>query len=235
MESVTIEQTQGDLAGSLFRIAANPEMVTELHQIMGGFCHQCRNTLNSLRLSLYLANRDSSAATIPAWSDLESHYRSVERMFDRLQTICRPMRLTPIRASLSLVIDQHWAEWVAAMGATGGLLERIAPAGPDVGDFDPIRLAEGLDAFVRWRAREGTPGQRAELRWVVSDGRFALLWSESGSSAGAACEDGLERADSLALPLLARVISAHGGTLDLSLRNGLHLGASWPVVARPTS
>lgn len=236
MKSLMIEQTQGDLASSLSRIAANPEMVSALHEIMGGFCHQCRNILNSLKLSLYLANRDASASTIPGWSDLEGRYRSVELLFDRLQTLCRPMNLSSIHASLALVVQDRSRAWTEAMATRGRTLTLVPPTGSDVGDFDPVRLPEALDAFVLWRSHAGEPGQPATLCWAAVDDRFELTWSEP--SAWGLGETGAggppDRADALALPLLARVISAHRGSLTLSLRDGLHLGACWPLVARPT-
>jgi hypothetical protein len=233
MKTLTVEQPQGDLAITLFRIASNPDMVQALHEVLGGFCHQCRNLLNSLRLSLYLANRDANASKLPQWPDLEGQYRSVEQLVDRLQAICRPMSLSLIRAPLSLVMRDREAAWTLAMSERDRSLQLVPPEGPDVGDFDPIRLADSLDAFVRWRAEVGEPAGQATLRWGVVDDWFELEWIEPTAETLQPAEVPSSGIDPLALPLLARVISAHGGTLSLQTCDGLHLGARWPLVARP--
>ena len=145
---------EDDLACSLIDVVSNPFKVRALHDILGGFCHQCRNTLNSLKLSLYLAKRDPAHAASPDWGDLDHRYRDVELLFDRLQAICRPMTLTPIKASLSLVMEERGRSWVEAMAARDRCLTLFAPpAGNDVGEFDPVRLPEGLSTFIFWRPR----------------------------------------------------------------------------------
>jgi len=220
------------LTGSLFRVATDLGMVTALHDVLGGFCHECRNTLNSLKLSLYLAKRESNVPTSDMLGEVESRYHEVEQLFDRLQLICRPMRVTPIRASLALLIQERSRSWVEAMSARERELTLVPPHEPDVGDFDPVRLTESLDAFVRWRAEVGEARSPAMLRWGVRDGRFELQWHEprAGKPAGAA--PGTARPDPLALPLLARVITAHGGTTTLDVDEGLRLEATWPLVMR---
>lgn len=221
-----------DLASSLARVASDPQMVRALHELLGGYCHQCRNTLNSLKLSLYLARRDASSASLPIWSDLEPRYQRVEQSFDRLQTICRPMSLIPIRATLEMLLDERRASWTEMMAARGRVLEFVAPSEAIPGEFDPIRLLEGLDAFVRWRAEVGEPGQAATLEWGADPARFELCWTEPracGFDPSDASDGG---ADALALPLLARVIAEHGGTFRLDLGKGLRLEAAWPRILR---
>src|SRR4051812_10760623 len=64
MESVMSKVVEGNrLTSSLCRIAADPAQVGTLYEILGGYCHQCRNTLNSLKLSLYLARRGGAPDT----------------------------------------------------------------------------------------------------------------------------------------------------------------------------
>jgi len=223
-----------DLACSLLGVVSNPFKVRALHEILGGFCHQCRNTLNSLKLSIYLAKRDPAHSASLVWSDLDHRYRDVELLFDRLQAICRPMTLTPIKASLSLVMEERGPSWIEAMAARDRSLTLSPPTENDVGEFDPVRLPECLSTFIFWRAEVGEAGQPAQLRWGARADRFVIAWDEPtawGIGGSGECSD---RTDPLVLPLLARVISAHGGTLTLDLQDGLHLGATWPLAVRPS-
>ena len=41
----------------LCRIVSDPAQLESLHEVLGGFCHQSRNLLNSLKLSIYLATK----------------------------------------------------------------------------------------------------------------------------------------------------------------------------------
>jgi hypothetical protein len=234
MDSAMVETQDDVLTSALFRVASDPALVTTLHEIIGDFCHECRNALNSFKLSMYLAKRDLGLRTSGLLDDVESRYEAVEHRFERLQSICRPMALRPIRASLALVVEERSRSWTEAMAARGRELTFIPPQGPDVGDFDPVRLPESLDAFIQWRAEVGEAGSPALLRWGARDGRFELEWDEPGAECLVGSVRDPERPDPLALPFLARVITAHGGTTTLDLRDGLRLGACWPLVVHPT-
>lgn len=225
---------EDDLARSLIGVASSPSKVRALHDILGGFCHQCRNTLNSLKLSLYLAKRDASHVASPLWGDLDQRYKEVELVFDRLQAICRPLTLTPIRASLSLVMEERGPLWIEAMAARNRTLILVPPKTPDVGDFDPVRLPECLSTFILWRAEVGEFGQPAQLGWGIYEDQFLVEWDEPSAVGIGGSGASSDRSDPLALPLLARVLSAHGGTMTLNSHDGLHLRVSWPLTVRPS-
>lgn len=222
------------LTCSLMGIASNPVKVRALHEILGGFCHQCRNTLNSLKLSLYLTKRDATHQATPLWKELDQRYKEVELVFDRLQAICRPMTLTPIRASLSLIMEERKPHWIERMALRNRSLHLLAPKTPDVGDFDPIRLADCLDSFVHWRAEVGEVGQPAQLAWGIAENHFLIEWDEQCSVGRGGSDPDSGLTDPLALPLMARVLSAHGGSMTLDSHDGLHLRASWPLIVRPS-
>lgn len=236
MELLRVEERAGfDLANSLVQIASDPEQVCYLHGIIGSYCHQSRNILHTLKLSLYLARRDLPATSLEPWSHFEPGYQKIEQLFERLQTICRPMTLSKIVAPLSLLFDDRRPSWTATMAARDRTLEMIAPKEPAVGRFDSIRLGDAFDAFIAWRSEAGPSGGHARLSWAARGGRFVVEWDEriTDDSFGGPVPE--EEMSSLALPLLARVVSAHGGSITFKEPGTNHLEICWPLDNRPRS
>jgi hypothetical protein len=220
----------GGLAQSLTQIAADPDRIGSLYEVFGPFCHEGRNLLNTLKMSLYLARKEDEGRGAVDWTDLERCYRSLERLFDRVQAICRPPALTLVRLPLSLLMEDRRSAWVGEFASTGRTLELVDLGHSEVGDYDPGNLGQALDAFFRWRAAVGPAGATARLGWRVRSGRFEVEYDESTGIPDAA--DGArrtkERSEALALPLLGRVIAAHGGELALSDPAGGHVRLTWP-------
>jgi hypothetical protein len=229
MTSVTIQGLSDEsLAVSLLRAAADPAERDRLHELLGGFCHQCRNTLNSMKLSLYLAKRGSDTKRRAVWSDLEPRYMAVEQFIERLQLIVRPMALTPVRLALSLLFEERGGAWSATMAASGRTLTCVSPPDPVVVSFDPFHLGHALDGLVAWRAAAGPPGTEASLHWWVDRGRSYLEWSETVTNTE---RPAATRDEALVLPLLGRVATAHGGSFSIDARDGLLIRLNWPVDA----
>jgi len=232
----TLVADGGDRAGEglgeiLGRIIGDPEQVHSLHALLGPFCHDCRNLLNSLKMGLYLARRQGSGIEAERWDRLERCYSEVEERFDRLHTICRPMRLTLVRMSLSLLLEDRRENWTERFAARGRVLQLVGPSGPVVGEYDPNYLGTALDAFVDWRAEAGTVGEAAKLHWWTRKGSFHVEWNEINPKRGSRQNPGVDSPEPLALPLLARVIAAHGGSLENLKSAGRHVRLCWPQVA----
>ncbi len=232
------------LAEGLSRIVVDPGRIAALHKVLGPFCHQSRNILNSLKISLYLANRKETPAEGVAgfWEDVEKRYRAVEGLYDRLQMMWRPLTLTLVPMPLSLLFEDRRRAWVADFAAHGRVLQMSAVGKVAVGEYDPHWLGLALDAFVAWRASVGERGRKATLRWSTCDGQFHLEWLEpptSKESPAVGAEEGVpavaagtsDQLEPLALPYLIRVIAAHSGIVELLEPGGCHLRLSWPQVA----
>jgi hypothetical protein len=218
------------IASSLLRLAVDPTHRACLYDALGGFCHQSRNVLNSLKLSLYLAKRSATPDLCARWSELEPHYLELEQFIERLQFIIRPMELNCVCLPLSLLIEERTDKWSAEMGTHGRRLEFVPPVNSSNVKYDPSWLGHALDALVAWRAEAKRGSSVAQLRWGVDHGASKLEWLED--SIGGA-DRRLDRPDSLALPLVGRVVSAHGGTLSVDVRDGLQVCLRWPVDAKP--
>jgi hypothetical protein len=218
------------LAFSLLQVASDPAQLERLYLILRGFCHHCRNNLSSLKLGLYIARRSESPAEPKSWDELEHQCRMLELAFDRLQTFCRPINLAPVCLPFCALVKEKLSAWQEHFAAHGRSLELIRPSHAFEVRFDPSRLGHALDAIVEWRARAGQPGQPACLSWQAIDNHVLVHWHEPCVAPQPEIEGEMETwPGALSLPLLARVAAAHGGTLDYSVQDGLHIRLRWPL------
>jgi hypothetical protein len=218
----------------------DPERIASLRRMLSGFSHRCRNALNAIKLSLYLVRREQPGDLPVGWPSLEEACLEVERFFDHLQSIYRPMKLTLVRAPLGQFMAEQEPRWRTRLQGCGRAL-RVDPPGQDPpGDFDPIHLGMGLDAVVAWRVRVRGASRHPRLSWRTCDGYSEVSWEEAGTSPpqihpGGAGDRDREyqeptELDSLALPLLARIVTAHGGHTEWEPEPGCGfcLRLRWP-------
>ena len=225
-----IDRTIGsDLVSVLMEIAQNPALQRDLDKILGDFCHQCRNRLNSLKLSLYLAKRQSPNRVTETWRDLESDYQALERQFERVQTICRPMCPSFVTIDLSLLFEDRRLNWSKILTDQGLELEFVRPQGRCLARFDVNQMGAALDAVIQWRAEQGSLATRTLLKWWDDSGRTHVEWVEAASIVRREKTPSPPRPEvAWTLPNLAQVVAEHGGTIKVDERNGWVLSFSWP-------
>lgn len=219
------------LVQGLSQIASDPNRVGELHAHIGEFCHDYRNRLHGLNLSLYLARRSLPRIGGTDWSRVEAIYRQTERIIDQLQWLCRPANVRPMRFTLGMLLEERrpvWSEWLEERG---GRLE-YAPGREVEGEFDPCRMTTALDALARWRAESSPPATTIHVSWSVDREHFALDWEESNAFR----DDGAGAPGpvSLALPMVARAMSDHHGRMSLPRSRGFALALRWPLGSAPS-
>jgi hypothetical protein len=205
----------------LWQIAADPERVAALHGLVGDFCHLLRNRLNSLQMSLYLARRDDGSTEPQIWDELDRQYHAAEGVVELFQVVCRPMTLTPITIGLGLVIADFAGRWGPRFAERGLVLTSSLTDADGPSTLDPSRLSQGLDALAAWRLDRCRVGARTVLRGSVARGVSRLEWSEEGQVRF--CPDG-----ELPLAAMARVASAHGGTMTQEEDHGWRVRIEWP-------
>lgn len=218
-----------DLSRYLMEIAQNPQLRQDMEALLGDFSHQCRNRLNSLKLSLYLANRQAPGRINEAWRTLESDYQSLETQLNRVQMICGPMCLSLVKIGLCLLFEDRRESWSKLMADRGSELEFLRPESRSLAQFDVNQLGAALDAMVAWRARLGIVSPKTSVRWWVDSGQAHITWIEPKGGGPADCHQSDQQEFAWTLPTLTRVLSEHGGSLEVDERDGWALSLSWPV------
>jgi hypothetical protein len=209
--------------------------IHDLRRLLSGFSHRCRNSLNGMKMSLYLFRREVREKVPPNWGELERTYQKIEVLFDHLQTIYRPMALTMVCSSLGQLIGERAPKWRSSLQTRGRTLQLDPPEQEEVGDFDPILLGIGLDALASWRAESTESGTQTRIGWGTRDGFLELCWEErlTFAPSPAPLPDGPSShpsppPHSLVLTLLARILEAHGGRLEAPAEPALRLKIRWP-------
>jgi hypothetical protein len=217
------------LTDQLFRLAREPDLRAEIYERLGEYCHQCRNRLNSLKLSLYLVMRQSPGSAEGRWAAIDRHYKALERRVDEIQTLCRPFALSKVTLGLDLLIEDRRKSWGDAMSRSGKTLEFNRPSERAVASFDVERLGKSLDDLVTWRAGDPEAGSSARVHWWQESGSIHFLWEESGMPSSLA--KGSEPPDpaTWTLPLLARVVLAHEGDIRVQNDGPYRVELSWPT------
>jgi len=216
------------LADQLLAIARNPILRHSVYERLGEYCHQCRNRLNSLKLSLYLARRGAVEGYAGTWDALDGHYLELELLIERVQVICRPMVLSRITVGLDLLIEDRRQEWTSILAGRGGDLSFIAPTDRALASLDIDRMILGLDALARWRSVAVAPGTTTRIRWWVDAGWAHLAWEEDPPRARFTLGTDPSPDRTWTLSLLARVAAEHDGELRLNDRLGWRLELTWP-------
>jgi hypothetical protein len=217
-----------ELTRALLPVAGDPREVARLYGLLREFCHTFRNRLNCLKLSLYLAERQARGGE--TFTELTRRYSDVEQFVDRVQAICRPLRLLPMRVSMGTVLEERRAAWTAWLSARSRSLEWGPPPEDPPTILDGVQLAHALDSLVAWRAQQGREGDPVRLGWRTISGELSLVWEERGLTALRPAPGSVPN---LALPLLARVVSAHGGRVLVSDQDGFRIEVWLPAEFDP--
>jgi hypothetical protein len=229
---------EGGLSSSVLPFVDGPERIDHVRLLLSSFSHRCRNSLNGIKMSLYLSKREWNGSTPPCWIELEQTFQEIERLFDRLQVIYRPLSVTMVRSPLGQLVAERLPSWRSLFTPNGRTLEVDPPWQEVSGDFDPMHLGLGLDAFVAWRAEKNSAKGNPRLSWRMDAGFFEISWREGHFQGPGISRERETRmteemippsgVDCLALPLLARIVSAHGGHQESTLDPAFGLKLRWP-------
>jgi signal transduction histidine kinase len=221
----TAAQVDG-LAGALLRCVEEPDRIAMIQVLLDRYCHRLRNRLNSMKLSLYLARRLSGNPSGPEWGRADSAYRSMEAMIEQVQLFCNPLQPSLAEGDLNLWIEQRAPEWRRMLSSRCLRLETHGPDESLPTWFDWNRLAQGLDALITFWASQGPPDGTIRLSWQRDPDRFRVRFEGEASLIRAHGDE-----ESLALPVLARVLRAHQGTLAIAA-DSRAIDLSWPTDRR---
>lgn len=216
------------LLSHLLSIVANDDLRQSVYEHVGEYCHQCRNQLNSLKLCLYLARRQTPPPMRSGLDQLEQRYSALERSIEMIQILCRPLQLVLTTLPFELLIDDRSGQWsqVAAAHEVEFTCRGPGPSAPVV--FDPERIGQALDSLVQWRIGRLPRDSSVRLTWSVSADRITLVWHEEPPR-GTAFAAPVEGEDVWSLPTIQRIVEAHQGAVILRSGSSAEVEISWPV------
>ena len=218
---------------SFLALANDPRQTEQLYQSLRSFFHDARNRLGLIKSGLYLAQQAATADQLKLWDELDLHYQTVERFVERVQGLFQPASFEPYEGDLGAWLNERRLNWESWFGARDRRFSWCPPAQVARGWFDPTRLLQALDALMNWRAGVDGHDEAGRLAWSSDDTHLQLDWIETHAHPSGQVEARDARAISMALPLLAQVMSAHGGTLAVANTGGFAIGLRWPI--RPDS
>lgn len=224
----------GSVSSTLLEIARTGEVRSTLEERFSDYCHACSNRLNSLKLSLYLAQRQPAGRSDRLLQTANERYQLLEQQFELFRAVCRPFKLSPVQLDLALLIEDRRVEWTKILAESGVQLVFEPPGLPVEVRIDADRLGQALDEMVRWRASVCRPGVVVTLEWGwqidSAQARWAhLIWREFSvrSNAGRPAESHV--GSTWALPVLTRVLTEHGGSVSCHDQGGWQAELLWPT------
>lgn len=218
------------LSHALLSIASNNDQVALLHRLLDRYCHRFRNRLNSMKLCLYLGQKtsDEQRTSLSQWRELENRYQVLEHFVEQFQSFCRPFQVSPMEVSLNLFLEELRKTWNHRLADHQFQFELLPPGHPVQAYFDPSRMSQGLDALASWRGLVIPQGSLIHLSWWDRDNWVYLRWEEPEPLPIPAAKAPEELQANIALPILARILQAHGGTLQLSSQEWFQMTLRWP-------
>ena len=222
-------EEEGSPVTGLMSLASVPDRVGRLYSLLGDFCHDLRNRLHSLNMTLYLARR-SGALGPEEGARLEARYRRIEQHLDQLQWVCKPAELKLMRLDLGLLLEERRSSWAERFAARGCDLDTAIDAGHCEGLFDPCRISTALEALAGWRAEVVGPGMTVEVGTRVDGDQFIVTWAEAGGGRRE-LDPATEGPGLLALGMLGRVMADHRGTIRVSDGDDFGVSLRWPILA----
>ena len=90
-------------------------------RMMRHFSHRCRNSLNGIKLGMYVLKKELASVGTSAsrWNELGRTYDEIEKLFDRLQRIYQSTPLTVVRSPLGQLIAERFPFWRTRFAASG--------------------------------------------------------------------------------------------------------------------
>lgn len=217
------------LAGALLRCVEEPERIPLLQSLLDRYCHRLRNRLNSMKLSLYLSRRLSGEVYGPEWVRADLAYRTIEMTIEQVQLFCNPLQAMPVDGDLDVWVRDHRTSWEKLLVGHPVHLEYEPSSEPLPTQFDWYRLAQGLHGLVLYWAGLEDHDCVIRLSWGRELNSLFLRFESDSSIVRPK-----DSTENLALPVLARVLMAHGGTL-LIPASETSIILTWPSECPRTS
>jgi hypothetical protein len=229
MEAMTSNGVDG-LSNAMLSIVSEEDQIALLHHHLDRYCHRFRNRLNSLKLCLFMGKKSLGESEFDKgqWQELETLYQVLENLMEQFQQYCRPSEVHPMEVSLRSFVQELRGTWSHRLSNREIQVEFHSTDCRSKCQLDLARMTLGLDALANWRGSVLPPGSTIVLNCWEDQGSFWLSWEESEPLPSARDDSDDEVAANIALPVLARILHAHGGTLEVTHQEPFRLLLRWP-------
>ena len=206
------------------------ERLASLGTMAAGLAHEIRNPLNSAHLQLALVDRRLSRAT-PDLAGAQqaaalagSEIVRLAALVDEFLDFARPQPLRPIRADLRGVADAIVA-LVQPEAETAGVTLALEPGDPVLTACDNEKMKQVLHNLVRNAIEATGRGGAVRIRiHAVADAVIEVEDDGPGFAADAPVFEPFfttkEHGTGLGLSIVHRIVTDHGGTIDVRRRPG---------------
>ncbi len=218
------------LSRTLLDLMDSPEGLHEIHPLLDRYCHRVRNRLNSLKLSLYLTRKLSGVALESLWPRTELCYQSMERLVEQLQWLTGPLQPVLLETNLRDWLTAQTSTWSALLHASKIGVELTLPDPEVTLKVDTFLVEKGMNMLVRSWGMFGPAGGTIRVSVKQNCQVVTLVLNCEGADPKDWFRRSKEQAETLELPILARILEVHGG--HLGFRHGPSFSLSFPTPSR---
>ncbi|MDX1382518.1 MAG: ATP-binding protein, partial [Thermoanaerobaculia bacterium] len=206
--------------------------LAQMGELTAGIAHEMRNSLTSLRGFLSLAERRASGDELrEELGEMRREADHLQRILDDFLSFARPGSVRMSEVRLETVVERAAAD--PHLGAVGVVLEspHRDDEGPRIwGDEQLLERAVRnlLHNAVDAQAEAGRTSERPRVEIAYDEGGVILRVSDRGPGVAAEMEDKIfvpfsthkPTGVGLGLALARRIVELHGGSLELTNREG---------------
>lgn len=219
-----------DLSLLLLNQLSFPRSLEVLQRFLDRYLHRARNRLNTIRLALYMARR-SLGRDHADLAPMEAAYEDLQKFLEHFQRFTLPLELTLVEGPLERFLSTQVAEFQSRCMLDRERLPYIE-LDPDPRvrprKFDPNRLGPALLEYLQSVAADPMRSDSIRLRTEHRGPDLIVTTSSESTSEPPPVPDQPTLASKLAIPWLARVVTAHGADFAYHPEPGIEWRIRWP-------
>jgi signal transduction histidine kinase len=223
--------------------------LARLGELLAGFAHEVRNPLSTIGLNLQLIREDFAAADSPQdrrthkrLSVVEAEVKRLQQMVEEFLRFARMPDVQPVATDLNAVLQGVIDISEAELRERGVSLRFFPDAGLGLVPLDPAQVRAAVVNLVRNAAQACAAGDEVILSSRRDGSRVLVQVIDTGAGMSADVRARIfepyfstkETGTGLGLPMVRRVLEAHGGRVEVSseVGKGTQFTLVFPAAAR---